>query len=254
MNLKKWSILSLFLIALIIGGAVLYTYERKSASLLPIIPSSSLPEPQPFFIPPDSSSNELPKKVPDKFLLQVPFTVQAPTANWDEMHNEACEEASAIMVAAYFSGDTRKVLPASEVEKQLADLAEWEEKTFGYSLNTTTEETAQMIREVYHLKADLIEDFTEEDIKNALLEKKMVIIPVNGRKLGNPYFRQPGPIYHMFVIRGYTKEKMITNEPGTKRGENYPYSFATIKNAGADWNHKTNTIDEEKSVMIVVSK
>lgn len=254
MNLKKWSIISLFLIALALGVAILYEYERRAASLQPILPSSSLPEPQPFSPPLGSPSNEPPKEVPDRLLLQVPFTVQAPTANWDEMHNEACEEASALMVAAYFSGDTRNTLPASEVEKQLTDLSRWEENTFGYSLNTTAEETAEMIRSVYHLKADLITDFTEKDIKDALLQSRLIIVPVNGRKLGNPYFRQPGPIYHMFIIRGYTKTELITNEPGTKRGEDYPYSFATIKNAGADWNHETNTIDGGKSVMIVVSK
>lgn len=254
MNLKRWSIISFFLITLIIGGVVFYTYERKVASLQPIVPSSSLPEPQPFSIPQDTSSNEPPKEIPDKFLLQVPFTVQAPTANWDEMHNEACEEASAIMVAAYFSGDTRKVLPASEVEKQISNLTQWQEKEFGYSLDSTAAETAEMIRAVYSLKAELVSNFSEKDIREALLAKKVVILALSGQKLGNPYFKQPGPIYHMIVVRGYTQKELITNDPGTKRGENYPYTFETLKKAGADWNHSTNTIDVGKSVMIVVSK
>ncbi len=36
----------------------------------------------------------------------VPFTVQAPNANWDEVHKEACEEASALMILRYFDGKT----------------------------------------------------------------------------------------------------------------------------------------------------
>ena len=68
------------------------------------------------------------------------------------MHGEACEETSALMAAAYFAGDTRKVLPAAEVEKQLADLTAWQEKRFGYSLDSTALETAEMIRSVYHLR------------------------------------------------------------------------------------------------------
>lgn len=250
MNLKRWSILFLF-IALALGGGVLYQKKRIAPE-----PPLSLPEPQPFVqsVPSPSASPEPPKEVPAKFLLQIPFTSQAPTGNWDEMHNEACEEASALMAAAYFSGDIRKTLPASEVEKQLTDLTKWEEKRFGYSLDTTAEETAEMIRSVYHLRADLAHDLTEKDIREALLESKVVIIPVNGRKLGNPYFRQPGPIYHMLVIRGYTPTALVTNDSGTKHGENYPYSFAIIRNAVADWNHATGTIDERKSVMIVVSK
>ena len=252
MSLKKWSILFLF-IALVIGGVILSAYERKGVPLPPLTLPLSLPEAQPFTPPSDTVIPASPKEVPEKFLLQVPFTAQAPTGNWDELHNEACEETSAIMAAAYFSGDTRKVLPPAEVEKQLATLTEWEEKHFGYSLDTTAAETAEMIREVYHLNADIVTDYTEQDIREALLAGKVIIMPLSGRMLGNPYFRQPGPIYHMIVIRGYTKTELITNDPGTRNGENYRYSFATIKNAAADWNHATNTIDAGKSLMIVVS-
>ena len=241
------------LIALAIGGVILSAYERKGVSLSPLSLPPSLPEAPSFTPPSDTSLSEVPEEAPEKFLLQIPFTAQAPTGNWDELHNEACEEASAIMAAAYFAGDTRKVLPAPEVEKQLADLTDWQEKRFGYSLDTTAAETAEMIREVYHLKADIVNDYTQKDIQDALFAGKVIIAPINGRLLGNPYFRQPGPIYHMIVIRGYTKTELITNDPGTRNGENYRYSFATIKNAAADWNHDTNTIDAGKSLMIVVS-
>ena len=187
-------------------------------------------------------------------LLTVPFTPQAPTGNWDQLHNEACEEASAIMVAAYFSSDTRLKLPATEVENQLTALTNWEQNNFGYSLDTTTAETAEMIESFYNLKATIVNNFTEKDIKDALNAKKLVIIPVNGRKIGNPYYKPPGPIYHMLVIKGYTATQLITNDPGTKNGEDYKYSFSTLKNAPADWNHATGTIDENKSLMIVISQ
>ncbi len=254
MRFKKLAIILILLIA-ITGGAMMFSlYEKRTASPQPLIPLSSLPEAQPFSPSPNPLPTESPKELPEKFLLQVPFTPQAPTGNWDEMHGEACEETSALMAAAYFAGDTRAVLPAAEVEKQLADLTAWQEKRFGYSLDSTAEETAEMIRSVYHLKTELVADFTEQDIKKALAAGHVIIVPLSGRELGNPYFRQPGPIYHMIVIRGYTEAELITNDPGTKRGENYPYSFATIKNAGADWNHTTGTIDDGKSIMIVVSK
>ena len=158
------------------------------------------------------------------------------------------------MVGAYFSGDTRKVIPAREVEKEISILTQWEESHFGYHLDTTALETAEMIRSVYGLKVSIVNNFTEKEIKEALSANKVIIIPVNGRKLGNPNYKQPGPIYHMLVIRGYTATKIITNDSGTRNGENYSYLFSTINNATADWDHATNTIDESKSVMIVVSK
>jgi hypothetical protein len=248
--MKKRNVIILFFVLLAISGGVLYKYERRTVPPQTLI---TLPEPQPLPASPNPASDEPPQVIPDTFLLQIPFTAQAPTGNWDELHNEACEEASSIMAAAYFARDTRKVLPATEVEKQLSTLTEWQNKHLGYSLDTTAEETAQMIRAVYNLKTKLVSDFTEADVKNALLEHKVVILPANGRKLGNPNFRQPGPIYHMLVIRGYTKKEFIVNDPGTRRGENYPYTFATLRNAVADWNHTTNTIDDGKAVIIIVS-
>ena len=37
--------------------------------------------------------------------LEVPFTSQAPYAIWDELHNEACEEAALITVNHYLKGE-----------------------------------------------------------------------------------------------------------------------------------------------------
>src|SRR5688572_5442442 len=52
----------------------------------------------------DSQNPVADPALPKTLLLKVPFTPQAPTANWDELHNEACEEASSLMAAAYFNG------------------------------------------------------------------------------------------------------------------------------------------------------
>jgi hypothetical protein len=94
----------------------------------------------------------------------VPFTPQAPTGNWDELHNEACEEASAIMTAAFFAGDKRATLPATEVEASIAKLTAWQDTNLGYHLDSTAAETAQMIQAVYGLTTTLVHEFTEADI------------------------------------------------------------------------------------------
>ena len=249
--IKKSNLIVTFLIIVALIGAVIL-YKTKQ-------PFSDIPgytqKPTPSTISGTSSPKPSPTTTNSAtFSLKVPFTPQAPTGNWDQLHNEACEEASAIMAAAYFSGDTRTKIPATEVEAQITALTNWMQTHFGYSLDTTTAETAEMIRLFYNLQATVVSNYTEKDIKDALNANKVVILPVNGRLIGNPYYKQPGPIYHMLVVRGYTATQLITNDPGTKNGENYKYSFATLKNAPADWNHTTNTIDENKSLMIVVSK
>ncbi|OGM97345.1 MAG: hypothetical protein A2735_03175 [Candidatus Yanofskybacteria bacterium RIFCSPHIGHO2_01_FULL_41_21] len=248
---KSGLIIAFFIIIALIGGIFIYKGQPSDipgftqAPTLSIKPETSSPKP---------STTQPSTTNPVTLSLKVPFTPQAPTGNWDELHNEACEEASAIMVAAYFSGDTRAKLPATEVEEEITALTNWQQTHFGYYLDTTTAETAEMIRSFYNLKTTIITDYTEKDIKDALNANKLVILPINGRLIGNPYYRQPGPIYHMLVVRGYTATQLITNDPGTRNGESYKYSFTTLKNAPADWDHSIDTISENKSLMIVVSK
>jgi len=246
-------IITLFVVVVIIGSVVLCQKEQ-SFSDIPGYTQKPTPYSSPTVSksPPSTTTNLATPPIGES--LKVPFTPQAPTGNWDQLHNEACEEASAIMAAAYFSGDTRTKIPATEVEESLTTLTNWQQTNFGYYLDTTVEETAEMIRSFYNLKAVVVSNYTEKNIKDALNANKVVIIPVNGRLISNPYYKQPGPIYHMIVVRGYTTTQLITNDPGTRNGENYKYSFATLKNAPADWNHATNTIDENRSLMIVVSK
>jgi hypothetical protein len=158
------------------------------------------------------------------------------------------------MANAYLSGDKDVLMPPSQVEKEISNLTAWQDQHFGYHLDTTATETAQMIQAEYALKATVQQGYTLQDIKDQLNLHHVVILPVNGQDVGNPNYRQPGPIYHMLVIRGYSGNTLITNDSGTKRGENYPYAFSTLHNAGADWDHSINTIDQSKKVMIVVSK
>lgn len=187
-------------------------------------------------------------------LLPVPFTPQAPTANWDQLHNEACEEASIIMAHAYFSGMKDSTLKPSFVEEEIAKLTEYEKNTFGYYLDINAEETAKVLREVYGLNATVVRGYTEELIKKELGQNHLVLILANGKKLGNPNFRQPGPPYHMLVIRGYNSLGLITNDPGTRKGLNYAYTFQTLYNAGGDWSHNLNAVDEGRKTVIIVSK
>lgn len=154
--------------------------------------------------------------IPEAYTLSVPFTPQAPTGNWDAVHNEACEEASVIMAYAYFSDHTETTLSPEFVEAEISKLIDWEKEHFGYYLDSDAAETARMLREVYGLKTNIITDYTEEDLKNALSDNKVIIYFGAGRMLGNPYYRNPGPLYHVLVIKGYTDTKFITNDPGTK--------------------------------------
>ncbi len=249
--LSKKSILFIIIALVVAGGSVWYIKNRYETVPV-VIPKTT--QHTPTQIKPSTPDKQPGLTIPESKLLKVPFTAQAPTANWDELHNEACEEASAIMTAEYFRGNTNAKLQPEFVEAEISKITEWFKNEYGYYLDTTSKETAAMIEHVYGLQTQLIENFTENDIKQAIAENKVVIISFNGRLLNNPNFKHPGPIHHMLVVKGYTANDYITNDPGTRNGMNYAYTWDIIHDAAGDWDHEKNTTDTNNKVAIVVSK
>jgi len=249
------------ILALAAGAAVFYIRYHYGVNQLetqnnqPIV----VPDPGPPSLPPvkpptGTSTKPSTTTSPTALLLKVPFTSQAPTANWDQVHNEDCEEAVSVMADQYFSGNTQTNLPATLADGEMSKLNDWEQKTFGYNLDITSAEAAQMMQQVYGLQTKMINNFTAQDIKDQLNQNHLVIISENGQLLGNPNYKQPGPIHHMLLIKGYTSNGFVTNDSGTRNGLNYPYTFNTLYNAAADWDHSTNTVDAGKKIAIVVWK
>ena len=188
------------------------------------------------------------RDLPVNYNLDVPFTSQAPDANWDYTHEEACEEAALLMVNRYFT--KRGIADADDAEAGIQEIIKWEKENLGFFESTTAEETARVAHEFLGLEVELLKDPTVDQIKRYIFEGKLVIVPAAGRELGNPFYKSPGPLYHMLVIRGYTPTQFITNDAGTKRGENYPYDFETILFANHDWN-EGDVMSGERVVMVV---
>jgi hypothetical protein len=188
------------------------------------------------------------------YLLRIPWTSQAPKGNWEGIYEDGCEEASVIMAAEYLRGNTETNLNVDFVMGEIQRLADWETEQFGYNLSTNNSEVMRMAEKVYGLKAKVISNFTEDDIKRELLMDHVVIVPAQGQQLGNPNFRGSGPPYHMFVIKGWNTLGFVTNEPGTRKGLNYLYSFDTIYNATGEYQHSTKSVDTSVKDIIVVYK
>ena len=193
--------------------------------------------------------------LPATFDLQVPFTSQAPYTVWDDLHQEACEEASMIMADAYFND---RALTTHTAEQAILTLVKWETDQ-GYHVDVTANEAVQILTDYFSLNAAVVTEVTVDRIKAELNAGKLIIIPAAGRELGNPNFQRPGPIYHMLVIRGYDGTRFITNDPGTRKGERFFYAYDTLLSAIHDWDHDRavgGMTDEEiaqgRKVMIVV--
>lgn len=189
------------------------------------------------------------KVLPASVLLNVPFTVQAPFANWDALHQETCEEASLMMVRYFRLGQPFGSLQA--IDDELKSLVSWETGR-GYEYDVTVKELSRIARDYYSMTSGrVINDPTLEDIKTELAAGRPVIVPAAGRLLDNPNFTAGGPPYHMLVIRGYDADGFITNDPGTRRGEKFRYSFSNLMDSIHDWTGNKATITSgAKSVLV----
>jgi len=174
---------------------------------------------------------------PASINLAVPFTPQAPQANWDLPYQEACEEASMYMVYSFYNGLKAGLIPAEVADSEILKITDFENEFIGNFLDTTAQQTADVIEGFYGFsQVDLIYDPTIKDIKSHIAAGRPVIVPAAGQNLGNPFFTPPGPLYHMLVIRGYTETGFITNDPGTYRGEEFFYEYNQLMSAIGDWN------------------
>jgi len=162
--------------------------------------------------------------------LAVPFSSQAPYGDWSLPYLEACEETSALLVDRFY---TNAQLTPEIVKQEILKIVAWENKIFGYYEHTTAKETGRILKEYFNYKrVDVIYDISPDDIKTQIMAGRPVIVPLAGRMVNNPYYRQPGPIYHMLVIKGLTKDgNFITNDVGTKRGGNYVYAAKVLYDA-----------------------
>lgn len=195
------------------------------------------------------------KILADSINLNVPFTSQAPTGNWALPWNDACEEASLLMVDYYYQD--RNMHLKETTEKILADMVNWQENNWQGHFNLTLEDLDKYIKENnYDYDTEIIEDLDLDKIKKYLNEGSPIIVPANGKKLENPYFRNGGPEYHMLVIKGYIEEdkKIITNDPGTRMGENFLYDYDSIIYAIADWDKKSSSATGPKRGLILYKK
>lgn len=251
MNSKINKILGLILIlvwaGLILEGLYIYSKLPK-----PVQPSQSEKEEPASKKEQEMVREEKPAKpdtLPKSVNLEIPFTSQAPLGDWSPPFNHTCEEAAILMVHYYFKN--KKVIDPAAAKIELLDIVDFEMKNYGFHEDTSTAQTAQLIKDYYGYKAKVFYDISLQDIKNELALNNPVIVPVAGRLLENPYFTPPGPIYHMLLIKGYNQDGFIANDAGTKMGDSFLYSYETLEKAINDWDSKKG-LENNKKAMIVI--
>lgn len=173
--------------------------------------------------------------LPARVNLDVPFTSQAPYSDWSMPYQEACEEASISMVDQFYRGLSGVIIPA-DAKKLIDGIVAFEQKTIGDYKDTSAQQTADIMKGYFGYTDIRVVPYSELNMRRAIANGFPVIVPADGKKLPNPNFRNGGPPYHMIVVKGYLANRWITNDPGTRNGKDFTYTFAELANAVHDWN------------------
>lgn len=190
----------------------------------------------------------------NKVELNVPFLCQAPSGNWAQPWQDACEEAAIVIAVHYVNAYP---LDKESGNQEILGLVKFQERKYGGHHDLTAGRTAILMADYYKFKNySVVYKFNVEDIKRVLGAGDLVLAPMAGRLLGNKYYRQPGPAYHFLVFKGYDDAtgEFITNDPGTKRGDGYRYKYAIAYNAIHDWAGSLENITSGRKAMIIVRK
>jgi hypothetical protein len=173
----------------------------------------------------------------ERVLLDVQFIPQGPldpgAAHW-ALHKESCEEAAMLMAHNYSLGRTVTMQQAND---EIFELVDWQVQNFGDEHDIYADEVSQVLEGFYgHSDVRVIQDATIDQIKAQLSAGYPVIVPSIAKYLKNPrYYDQD---YHMFLLVGYTADRIIAHDNGTTWGDNYPYPYddilQAITSAGGD--------------------
>lgn len=184
------------------------------------------------------NSIKIEPNLPETAYLEVEFICQAPfetEANW-KYHEESCEEAALLQV---YNFETGKTTTKEESNQIILDMIDWQKNFFGSHKDLYAEEMKNFISNYYKIaenKIIIVQNAEIQDIKKIITAGHPIIVPLTSEYLNNPYYPHPG--YHMLVAIGYTDEKIITNDNGTRRGKDFSYQnedfMKAMKDSGGD--------------------
>jgi hypothetical protein len=185
------------------------------------------------------------KSDPQHVSLHVAYVAQALDGDWVAPWDEACEEASLLMVEAYYDGQI--AIPKKQARGRMQDMFDWEDRAFQKNDDTDAEQTTHLVSQHTSFHATVIRNPTLGDIKHELSSQRPVIAFVNMYQL----YQEPdlGDSFHVLVITGYDDQAQTfhVNDPARKNQHTYPY--AVLLNALHDYNPETKEANGTPTVL-----
>lgn len=189
--------------------------------------------------------------------LNVPYTSEIPTGSWVAPWNNACEEASIVMINSYYFGNSS--MTKSTAIESMKPLFTIENKIFGSNADTDATRTARLINEYTDFTATIKTNPTLEEIKKEIDNGNPVITFHYAKDLPNKNhrWRVGGSYYHVMALIGYDDEKkeFIFNDSGDPiTGGGYRYTYDAIMKSLHDFDHKLRKANGPARVIFTKSK
>lgn len=184
-----------------------------------------------------------------KIELPVPYLSQVPDGIWVNPWANACEEASVLMVQAYY--DETKI-DKSEAKQAMQAMFAWENENFGKNFDTTAEETGLLVAAKANFITEIKTYPTLDEIKDQLRKNRPVIAMLDQFTL-NQKPRDLNASFHVVVIVGFddTTQEFIINDPADSE-RRYPYE--RLMNALHDYEEVADEAVGKPVVLFTKSK
>ena len=186
--------------------------------------------------------------LPSEKTIDVPFTSQAPSGDWSEPWQNACEETSIYMVSSFYAGDKIK---QAEATKRIREIFAVKAKDLTVSKDESLKTIAELIDTLnLPLKTHIVYDPTIDILKTELALGNPIIVPVYAPKLSSIYTASEGADYHVIVLVGYDDVDgvFVINDPGTSSGQGMRIPYDTFMTAIHDLN-ATDYLAGKKAVL-----
>lgn len=182
---------------------------------------------------------------PKGTMLSVPYVPQVFRDEWSAPWDEACEEASTLMVDAFYENSLGP--SEREAKRRMQEMVAWENQTFQTYQDTDAEQTVKLIAKHASFRATVQRTPTLEQIKHELASDRPVIALVNMYQL----YQEPdlGDSYHVFVITGYDDQTQAFRVNDPARRDQHVYAYARLMGALHDFNPATGEADGTPTVL-----
>jgi hypothetical protein len=256
----RWRGLALALVAgLVLGGGagVAGRHYLNQQDVVAPLPGATAVHPLPISaVSSVDQTQPSPPPLPERLLLQVPYTTQAPDGNWAQRQH-TCEEANLTMLSAYWQHDPSVVIDPHSADATISALVSWQVQQWGSKDDLTPTRLGELAKQYYGYGYMLVPD-DPQAIRQQIAAGHPLIAGVRTHGLGNPnypgysnHFEEQGwSVSHYVLVIGYDTDGVWLNDPGITKGRGYHITWAQLAHAIDDLTQHQPALSEGQVLLV----